>query len=291
MPPRKPTVRIALVQQRSGNDPDENLKRSEEAIRSAAERGASLVCLQELFRTRYFPQQESAEHFDLAEPLPGPTSQRMAALARELGVVIIVPIFERRAPGLYHNSAAVVDVDGRVAGLYRKMHIPDDPLFYEKYYFTPGDTGFKAIDTSLGRIGLLICWDQWFPEAARLAALDGAEIILCPTAIGWGDDEPAEERAIQREAWLAVQRGHAISNGVFVAAANRVGREGELDFFGSSFVCDPRGRILGQSPPDAEDILCIDCELERIEEQRRGWPFLRDRRIDAYAPLLERFRR
>ena len=285
------TVRLGLVQQRAGDDPDANLKHAEEGVRAAAGRGAELVCLQELYRTRYFPQTEDAARFDLAEPLPGPSSERLGALAAELGVVIVAPIFERRAAGLYHNSALVFDADGRQAGHYRKMHVPDDPGFYEKFYFAPGDTGFHAFDTAVGRIGVLICWDQWFPEAARLLALDGAELVLYPTAIGWLDADSADEHRAQRDAWITTQRAHAIANGVFVAAANRVGREGTIDFFGSSFVAAPDGQLLAQSPSDAEDVLVADCELDRIEAQRRGWPFLRDRRTDAYADLLERFRR
>jgi N-carbamoylputrescine amidase len=281
--------RIALVQQRAEADLDQNVKRACEAIRTAKERGAELVCLQELFRSPYFPQRESAELFDLAEPIPGPSTEQLSGLARELGIVVIAPVFERRAPGLYHNSLVVIDASGASAGVYRKMHIPDDPLFFEKYYFAPGDLGFRAFDTAAGRIGTLICWDQWFPEAARLTALQGAEILFYPTAIGWLDGESDEENRAQREAWITIQRAHAIANGVFVAAANRVGREGALRFFGSSFVCDPQGRILAQSPEDAEDVLVVDCPLRRIEEQRRGWPFLRDRRIDAYKPLLRRF--
>jgi N-carbamoylputrescine amidase len=285
------TSRIALVQRRADADPARNLERASEAVREAAARGARIVCLQELYRSEYFPQVESAELCDLAEPIPGPSTERMRKLAAELGVVIVVPIFELRAPGLHHNSVVIVDANGEVAGLYRKMHIPDDPLFYEKFYFTPGDLGFRAFDTAAGRIAVLICWDQWFPEGARLLALDGAELILYPTAIGWGDRETETERAAQRDAWITVQRGHAIANGVFVAAANRIGREANLTFWGSSFACDPQGRMLAQSPVDKEDLLLVDLDRRRIEEQRRGWPYLRDRRVDAYADLLQRFRR
>jgi N-carbamoylputrescine amidase len=286
-----PLRRIGLVQQSLTEADDRGLTRAEEAIRSAAERGAEIICLQELFRWPYFPQTEDVAAFDLAEPVPGPTTRRMAALAAELGVVLIVPVFERRAAGVYHNSAVVIDRDGSKTGHYRKMHIPDDPGFHEKFYFAPGDTGFRAFDTSAGRIGVLICWDQWFPEAARLLALDGAEILFYPTAIAWLQNESEEENALQRESWVTIQRAHAIANGMFVAAANRIGREKELTFFGSSFVCDPQGQILAMAPTDAEDVLVVDCPLERIEEQRRGWPFLRDRRIDAYGDLLARFRR
>lgn len=285
------SVKVGLIQQRASHDSQSNLKRAEEGVREAAAGGANLICLQELYRSPYFPQLEDASLFDLAETIPGPSSERFSELARELGVVLIVPLFEKRAAGLYHNTALVIDSDGRNAGLYRKMHIPDDPLFFEKFYFAPGDTGFHAIDTAVGRIGVLICWDQWFPEAARLLALDGAEILLYPTAIGWLDSEDAAERAAQHDSWQTVQRGHAIANGVFVAAANRTGQENELQFFGSSFVCDPQGRVLETAPSDEEAVLVVDCDLARVEEQRRGWPFLRDRRIDAYADLLERFRR
>ena len=284
-------IRLGLVQQQSRADPEENAKRAEEGVRAAAARGAQLICLQELYRTPYFPQREDTAAFDLAETIADPDRHPMAALAAELGVVLVVPVFERRAAGVYHNSALVFDVDGSCAGSYRKMHIPDDPLFFEKFYFTPGDGGFNAIETSLGRIGVLICWDQWFPEAARLVALDGAELILYPTAIAWLDGEDASENRAQREAWLTVQRAHAIANGVYVAAVNRVGREGALEFYGSSFVCDPQGQLLSQASDRDEEISVVDCDLGRVEEQRRGWPFLRDRRVDAYRELLERFRR
>jgi N-carbamoylputrescine amidase len=284
-------LRVALAQQRPSEDLVENVKRAEEAVRSAAERGADVVCLQELFRTLYFPEIESPDRFELAESIPGPTSERLCGLARELGLVLIAPLFERRAAGVYHDSAIVIDTDGSIAGHYRKMHLPDDPGFHEKFYFTPGDLGFRAFETAKGRIGVLICWDQWFPEAARLVALDEAEILFYPSAIAWSDGESAAERSAQRDSWIAVQRGHAIANGLFVAAVNRVGRQGELEFWGSSFVCDPQGRILAQSPADREDLLIVDCPLRRIEEQRRAWPFLRDRRLDAYGDLLKRLRR
>jgi N-carbamoylputrescine amidase len=283
--------RIGLVQQAVGDDLDRNLARAEDAVREAASRGAQLVCLQELFRTRYFCQREDAALFDLAEPIPGPTTERLSKLAADCGVVLIVPLFERRAAGRYHNSAVVIERDGTQLGHYRKMHIPDDPLFYEKYYFTPGDLGFHCVDTSVGRIGVLICWDQWFPEAARLLALDGAELLFYPTAIGYLDGESDEENAAMRDSWLTVQRGHAIANGVFVCAANRVGREGALRFWGSSFVADPRGALVAQADDASEQVLVVECDLARIETQRRGWPFLRDRRIDAYGELLSRFRR
>jgi len=284
-------VKLGLVQGSASGDAQSNMKRAEQAVREAAQAGADLVCLQELYRTPYFPQLEDASLFDWAETIPGPSSELFSGLARELGIVIVVPVFEKRAAGLYHNSALVIDSDGRLADIYRKMHIPDDPLFYEKFYFAPGDTGFHAMDTSLGRIGVLICWDQWFPEAARLLALDGAEIILYPTAIGWLDGEEDGETEAQRESWRVVQRGHAIANGVFVATVNRVGQEDAVEFFGSSFVCDPQGQVLESASEGREEILFADCDLARVEEQRRGWPFLRDRRIDAYAELMERFRR
>jgi N-carbamoylputrescine amidase len=284
-------VRIALAQQHPGDDAAENVKRAEEAVRLAAGRGAEIVCLQELFRTPYFPEIESVERFELAEPIPGPTSETLARLARELGIVLIAPLFERRAPGVYHNAALVLDADGSIAGHYRKMHLPDDPGFHEKFYFAPGDLGFRAFDTAKGRVGVLICWDQWFPEAARLVALDRAEILFYPSAIAWSEGESAEERAAQLDSWVAIQRAHAIANGVFVAAVNRVGRQGRLEFWGGSFVCDPQGRLLAQSPTDREDLLIADCPPGRIEEQRRAWPFLRDRRVDAYGDLLERLRR
>ena len=283
--------RIGLVQQAVGDDLDRNLARAEAAVRDAASRGAELVCLQELFRTPYFCQREDAGLFDLAESIPGPTTERMSKLAADCGVVLVVPVFERRAAGLYHNSAVVIERDGTQLGLYRKMHIPDDPLFYEKFYFTPGDLGFHCVDTSVGRIGVLICWDQWFPEAARLLALDGAELLFYPTAIGALDGETDAENAAMRESWLVVQRGHAIANGLFVCAANRVGREGALRFWGSSFVADPQGRLLAQANDSDEQVLVTEIDLARIESQRRGWPFLRDRRIDAYGDLLARFRR
>ena len=284
-------VKLGLVQGSASGDAQSNIKRAEQAVREAAQAGADLVCLQELYRTPYFPQLEDASLFDWAETIPGPSSELFSGLARELGIVIVVPVFEKRAAGLYHNSALVIDSDGHLADVYRKMHIPDDPLFYEKFYFAPGDTGFHAMDTSLGRIGVLICWDQWFPEAARLLALDGAEIILYPTAIGWLDGEEDGENEAQRESWRVVQRGHAIANGVFVATVNRVGQEDAVEFFGSSFVCDPQGQVLESASEDREEILFANCDLARVEEQRRGWPFLRDRRIDAYAELMERFRR
>jgi N-carbamoylputrescine amidase len=284
-------MRIALVQQRAEESAAANRKRAEQAIREAAWRGAELVCLQELFATRYFPRTEDPERFALAEPLLGPTTQGMRALAAELRVVLVVPLFERRAPGLYHNSAVTIDANGEIAGVYRKTHLPHDPEFFEKFYFAPGDAGVRAVDTAAGRIGVLICWDQWFPEAARLLALDGAELLLYPSAIGWQPEEDATLREAQLDAWVTSMRAHAIANGVYVAAVNRTGREERLEFWGSSFVCDPAGRLLARATRGEEEIVAADCPREAIETQRRTWPFLRDRRVDAYAPLLERWRR
>jgi len=254
-----------------------------------------MVCLPELFRSRYFCRVEDPAWFDLAESIPGPTTEALGALARRLGVGIVAPLFERRAAGLYHNSAVVLDSDGAMAGHYRKMHIPDDPSYYEKFYFTPGDLGFRAFDTKAGRVGVLICWDQWYPEAARLTALRGPEVLFYPTAIGWHPAEKATQGAAQREAWRTVQRGHAIANGVYVAAANRVGHEPSpgagdgLEFWGSSFIADPQGVVVAEASTDREEILLAEVESARVEEVRRNWPFLRDRRIDAYEGMGRRF--
>lgn len=272
-----------------GADPEENFLKAVEKIRAAAKQGASVVCLQELFRSRYFCQTEDVANFDLAETIPGPSTQRLAALARELGVEIVASLFEKRTQGIYHNTAIILDGQGEIAGQYRKMHIPDDPLYYEKFYFTPGDLGFRSHSTEAGRLGLLVCWDQWFPEAARLTALAGAEILFFPTAIGWLKGEDEEMNRAQHQAWETVQRAHAISNGVFVVAVNRVGKEGDLNFWGQSFVADPLGRILARAKADQEETLVVDCELSLIEETRRNWPFLRDRRIEAYDGLGYRF--
>ncbi len=262
-------------------------------LREAASRGAHVACLPELFRTQYFCQAEDPSRFDLAEPIPGPTTERLSAVAREARMVVVGSIFERRAAGVYHNTAVVLEADGSFRGMYRKMHIPDDPLYYEKYYFTPGDLGFQAIETSVARVGTLVCWDQWYPEAARLTALKGAEILFYPTAIGWHPAEKAEHGEAQASAWETVQRAHAISNGVFVATVNRVGHEGPadggLEFWGGSFLCDPFGRILARAGRDAEEILTVSCDPRLQEETRRNWPFLRDRRIDAYGPITRRF--
>jgi N-carbamoylputrescine amidase len=284
------TIRIGLAQMRCAEDPAQNLERATAAIADAAGRGAAMVCLPELFRSRYFCQVEDAKCFDLAEPIPGPTSDRLAALAKQLGIVIVGSIFERRAEGVYHNTAVIFDADGRLAGRYRKMHIPDDPRYYEKFYFTPGDLDFTAHQTRLGRIGTLVCWDQWFPEAARLVALAGARILFYPTAIGWELSEVEAVRRRQYDAWQTVQRGHAIANGLFVAAVNRVGVENGLDFWGGSFVADPFGEVIASAAHDREETMVVECDLARIEETRRNWPFLRDRRIDAYQDLMRRFR-
>lgn len=287
-------------------DPRANVEKAVERIAEAAAAGARVVCLPELFRSQYVAQREDAALFDLAEPVPGPSTEALGRAAQEAGVVVIAPLFERRAPGLYHNSAAVIDADGRMVGLYRKMHIPDDPAYYEKFYFTPGDLGFRAFDTRVGRIGTLVCWDQWYPEAARLTALQGAAVLFYPTAIGWHPAEKATHGAAQLDAWRTIQRSHAIANGCYVAAVNRVGHErprphppsphgGEggrgdgIDFWGSSFVADPFGVVVAQAPADRETIVLAEVDLARIEEARRGWPFLRDRRIDAYGGIASRF--
>ncbi|MCS7015712.1 MAG: carbon-nitrogen hydrolase [Gemmatales bacterium] len=293
MPVRTEKELLALLQMRCEDDPEANVARAERMIVQAREQGARLVVLPELFKTRYFCQWEDPRFFDLAEPIPGPTTVRMQALAKKLGVVLVVPLFEVRAAGLYHNSAAILDADGTLLGVYRKMHIPHDPLYYEKYYFTPGDTGFRTWATQFGKISVLICWDQWFPEAARLSALQGAEILIYPTAIGWHPQEKAQWGLVQQQAWETVQRAHAITNGLFVAAVNRVGHEGPaeggLDFWGNSFVCDPYGRILAQGSSDREEIVLAPMDRTLIETMRRHWPFLRDRRIDAYQDLVRRF--
>jgi N-carbamoylputrescine amidase len=281
-------VTLGLVQMRCGEEPADNLDKAVERIRRAARDGADVVCLQELFRSRYFCQSEDVERFRLAEPIPGPTTKVLAKIARERKVVIVASLFEKRAHGLYHNTAVVFDADGSIAGKYRKMHIPDDPLYYEKFYFTPGDLGFKSFATRHAKIGTLVCWDQWFPEGARLTALAGAEILVYPTAIGWLDGEEPAVNESQRDAWETAQRAHAIANGVFVAAVNRVGKEGHLTFWGNSFVSDPFGRVLARASTDEEQTLLVPCDLGRIDEVRTLWPFLRDRRIDSYAPITRR---
>ncbi len=291
---------VGLVQMRCSPEPEQNLEHALEMVREAAGRGARVVCLPELFQTQYFCQREDAALFDLAEPIPGPTSTRLSQAARQQGVVLIASLFEKRAAGVYHNTAVVLDSDGALNGLYRKMHIPDDPLYYEKFYFTPGDLGFPAFDTAAGRIGALVCWDQWYPEGARLASLRGAQTLFYPTAIGWHPAEKEQYGAAQHDAWRTIQRAHAIANGVYVAAVNRVGHETGnvrgnaaagpgLEFWGGSFLCDPFGTVLAEASCDREEILVGEVDLRRLEEVRRNWPFLRDRRIDSYAAITNRF--
>ncbi len=289
---------VGMVQHACVSDRATNLDRAVAGIREAADRGARIVCLQELFNSLYFCKAESADRFDLAEPIPGPTVEALQPIARELAVAVVVPVFERRAAGVYHNSAAVLDADGSLLGVYRKMHIPDDPLYYEKYYFAPGDAagatgGFKVFRTRYATIGVLICWDQWYPEAARITSLLGAEVLFYPTAIGWHPSEKAQVGQDQVAAWQTIQRSHAIANGVYVAAPNRVGLEREpgtdgIEFFGQSFICDPFGRFIQQAPSDQPAVLVADVRHSLIEDTRRNWPFLRDRRVDAYGPILER---
>ncbi|HUG69708.1 MAG TPA: carbon-nitrogen hydrolase [Pirellulaceae bacterium] len=282
-------VSIALVQMTCANAKAPNVEKALSRIADAAERGANVICLQELFHNQYPCQTEDHARFAEAEPIPGPTSELLAEAARKHEVVIVGSLFERRAAGLYHNTAVVFDTDGTQLGMYRKMHIPDDPLFYEKFYFTPGDLGFRSFATRFGRIGVCVCWDQWFPEAARLTALTGAEILFYPTAIGWLPDEKEVYGASQHSAWETMMRSHAISNGVFVAAPNRVGHEGKLQFWGASFVADPYGQVVARAAHDAEETLVVECDLASIDTARTHWPFLRDRRIDAYAGLGKRF--
>ncbi len=291
--------RVGLVQMSCTPVPEENLERAVTHVREAARRGAQVVCLPELFQTQYFCQREDAALFDLAEAIPGPTTQRLGQLAAELGIVLVASLFERRAAGVYHNTAAVFDANGTLLGLYRKMHIPDDPLYYEKFYFTPGDLGFRAFDTQVGRLGTLVCWDQWYPEGARLTALQGATLLLYPTAIGWHPVEKAEFGPAQHDAWRTIQRSHAIANGVYVGVVNRVGHEtgnirGDatpgkgLEFWGGSFLCDPFGVVIAEASHDQEEILVGEVDLKKMEDIRRNWPFLRDRRIDAYAGITRR---
>jgi N-carbamoylputrescine amidase len=288
------TVSLGLPQLRLGSDPAVNLAHAIERIREAAARGAQIVCTPELFLGPYFPQSEDHAFFRLAEPVPGPTTERLSALAQELELVIVASLFEKRAGGLYHNAAAILDADGRYLGKYRKMHIPDDPQYHEKFYFTPGDTGFRAWQTRYARLGVLVCWDQWYPEAARLTALAGADILLYPTAIGWLPPEKVEYGERQQAAWETVQRGHAIANGCYLAAVNRVGfepgpRGGDgIEFWGGSFVADPNGRLIAKAGQD-EELLIVPCDLDAVDVVRTHWPFLRDRRIDAYAGITERF--
>jgi len=285
--------RVGLVQMSCALDPNENLAKAEWKIREAAGRGAQIICLQELFRSQYFCREENADLFALAEAIPGPSTDALGRLSRELGVVVVASLFERRAAGLYHNTAVVLDADGEVGGIYRKMHIPDDPLYFEKFYFTPGDLGFRNFETPFGQIGVLVCWDQWYPEGARISALSGANILCYPTAIGWHPSEKAQYGEEQLDAWRTIQRSHAIANGVYVAAVNRVGYEGPpehgLEFWGSSFIADPFGKVVAEASQDREEILVVECDPVRIEQVRRNWPFLRDRRVDAYAPILSRW--
>jgi len=289
MPGRRKTeqVKVGLVQMTCGAAPQENLAKAMVRIDAAAKKGAEIVCLQELFRTRYFCQSEDQRNFKLAETIPGPSTDALCEVARRRKVVIVASLFEKRVAGIYHNTAVVIDADGSIVGKYRKMHIPDDPLYYEKFYFTPGDLGFPSFQTRYAKIAALVCWDQWFPEAARAAALAGAQILFYPTAIGWIPNEPRAVARNQRDAWELIQRSHAVANGVYVASVNRVGREGKIGFWGSSFVAGPLGEIIAQGG-EQEDILIARCDLGKIEETRQSWPFLRDRRIDAYAALLTR---
>jgi N-carbamoylputrescine amidase len=284
---------VGLIQMRCAPEPAANLETAIRRIEEAAHSGAQVVCLQELFLSPYFCQREETRLFDLAQEIPGPATDALARVAKKLGVVIIASLFERRAAGIYHNTAAILDADGALLGIYRKMHIPEDPLYFEKYYFTPGDLGFKAFDTRFGRIGVLVCWDQWFPEGARLTALHGAQILFYPTAIGWHPKEKAEFGVKQYQAWQLMQRAHAIANGLHVVAVNRVGHEGDrdagLEFWGGSFVAGPFGEILTQASHDREENLIVECDFRQAEEVRRNWPFLRDRRIDAYEGLTKRF--
>jgi len=281
------TARIGLVQGAMCEDPARNVTQYLALAGEAADKGAQVIVLPELFRSTYFCQAEDDRHFALAEPVPGPTTEAFAAFARARGVVVVASLFERRAPGLFHNTAAVLDADGSLLGCYRKMHIPDDPRFYEKYYFTPGDLGWRVFDTRFGRIGVLVCWDQWYPEAARLTAMHGAEILVYPTAIGTWTGEKALQ-PVQHDAWRTMQRAHAIANGVFVAAVNRTGREGELDFWGGSFLCRPSGQLACEADA-VQQVMVADADLSEIDRQRQGWPFLRDRRIDAYSGLATRW--
>ena len=291
--------RVALIQMSCGPEPEQNLQKALDRVGEAARLGAQVVCLPELFQTQYFCQREDASLFDLAEPIPGPSSPKLADAARKHKVVLVASLFEKRAPGVYHNTAAVFDADGALRGIYRKMHIPDDPLYYEKFYFTPGDLGFRAHDTQVGRLGALVCWDQWYPEGARLTALQGATLLLYPTAIGWHPAEKVEFGKAQHDAWRTIQSAHAIANGVYVGVVNRVGFEtgnirgksapGQgLEFWGASFLCDPFGTVIAEASYDKEEILIGEVNLRKLEEIRRNWPFLRDRRIDSYAPITSR---
>ena len=286
--PHPKVITIGLIQTSCSIDPSKNLQNAVQKISSAASKGAKIICLQELFRSRYFCQVEDAELFSLAETIPGPTTHVLCELAKKLEIVIIVPLFEKRTQGIYHNTAVVIDADGAIVGKYRKMHIPDDPCFYEKFYFTPGDSGFQSFPTRYGRVGVLICWDQWFPEAARLTALSGAQFIFYPTAIGFQSVDAGEVEK-QISAWETVQKGHAIANGVFLTSANRVGTEAALTFWGRSFICNPFGEVLAKAGQSSEEILIAPCDLREIETTRQNWPFLRDRRVDAYQGIAKIF--
>lgn len=289
-------IRIGILQQHNVADSEENIRRIAEGIKNLAHRGAQLIVLQELHNSLYFCQVEDVNNFDMAEPIPGPSTRLYGELAKQYGVVIVTSLFEKRAPGLYHNTAVVLEKDGTIAGMYRKMHIPDDPAYYEKFYFTPGDLGFHPIDTSVGRLGVLVCWDQWYPEAARLMALQGAQILIYPTAIGYESSDSAEEQARQREAWTTVQRGHAVANGLPVVTVNRVGWEEDpshqtagIQFWGSSFIAGPQGELCYQASEKDEECQIIDIDMAHSEQVRRWWPFLRDRRIDEYTDILKRY--
>jgi len=289
-------MKVGIVQIACSADREQNMQKLAARIREAARKGAELVVLQELHNTPYFCQTENVELFDLAETIPGPSTEFFSQVARECGVVLVTSLFERRAAGLYHNTAVVLDKDGSIAGKYRKMHIPDDPAYYEKFYFTPGDLGFKPIDTSIGRLGVQVCWDQWYPEGARLMALAGAELLIYPTAIGYESSDTKEEQERQREAWTTVQRGHAVANGLPVVAVNRTGHEPDpsgqtrgIEFWGSSFVCGPQGEMLFRAPKNEECVEVVEVDMARSENVRRWWPFLRDRRIDEYGNILKRF--
>ena len=285
----KNIVTVGLIQMSCSEKPESNLKKAIARIGEAAQDGAQIICLQELFRSQYFCQTEDIKLFSLAETIPGPTTDVLSKLAKQKKVVIVASLFEKRAAGLYHNTAVIINADGKIVGKYRKMHIPDDPLYYEKFYFTPGDLGFQTHDTNFGKVGALVCWDQWFPEAARLTALSGSQFLFYPTAIGWLPDEKQEMNQAQHSAWETIQRAHAISNGLYVIVVNRVGKEGNLTFWGQSFVADPFGRVIAKASADKEEVLLAECDLDKIEETRQNWPFLRDRRIDSYAPISSRF--
>lgn len=282
-------VTLGLAQMSCSPHKEDNVRKAESRIAEAAAAGANIVCLQELFAGQYPCQSEDHARFAEAEPIPGPTTERIAAAAKKAGAAVVGSFFERRAPGLYHNTAVIFEADGQTAGVYRKMHIPDDPLYYEKFYFTPGDLGFQSFATRFGQLGACVCWDQWYPEAARLTALAGAEVIFYPTAIGWHPSEKAEYGASQHSAWETMMRSHAIANGVFVAAVNRVGTEGNIEFWGGSFVSDPNGNLLAKASHDREETLIVECHLDQLDVVRTHWPFLRDRRIDAYADLTKRY--